>query len=86
VEQDHEEDLKEEEVDEESNEEEDKKEEENEKQYIQVPPKTTNKQVQENHPSKTIIGNKDAGVETTIRIHSAEQQHVTSLTINPLSR
>ena len=38
----------------------------------QVSPKTPSKQVQKNHPSDQIIGNKDAAVETTRKIRSPE--------------
>jgi hypothetical protein len=41
-----------------------------EEQVQKVPPKTTRRQVQKNHPSNQIIGNKDAGVETRRRIRS----------------
>jgi hypothetical protein len=50
-----------------------------EEKVQQVPPKTPRKRVQKNHPSDHIIGNKDAGVETRIRIHSPEQTHLTLL-------
>ena len=47
-------------------------------------PKTPSKQVQKNHPSDQIIGNKDAGVETRRRIRSLEQIHLALLsTIEP---
>jgi hypothetical protein len=52
----------------------------------QVPPNTPSKQVQKNHPSDQIIGNKDAGVETRRIIHSLEQTHLAfSSTIEPKS-
>ena len=55
-----------------------------EEQVQQVPPKTPRKQVQKNHPSYQIIGNKDAGIETRRRIHSPEQTHLAlSSTIKP---
>jgi hypothetical protein len=55
-----------------------------EEKVQQVPPKTPRKQVQKNHPSDQIIGNKDAGVETRRRIHSPEQLHLALLsTIEP---
>jgi hypothetical protein len=55
-----------------------------EDQAQQVSPKTPRKQVQKNHPSDQIIGNKDAGVETRRKIHSPEQKHLTLLsTIEP---
>jgi hypothetical protein len=63
-------------VGEESDEEEEKLEEEKEQHDLQVPPKTPIIQVQKNHPSEQIVGNKDAGVEARIRIHSPEQQHI----------
>jgi hypothetical protein len=51
-----------------------------------VPPKTPSKQVQKNHPSYHIIGNKDAGVETRRRIYSPEKMHLALLsTIEPNS-
>jgi FtsZ-interacting cell division protein YlmF len=57
-----------------------------EEQVQQVPPKTPRKQVQKNHPSDQIIGNKDAGVETRRRICSPEQMHLALLsTIEPNS-
>jgi hypothetical protein len=85
VEQDHEEDLKEEEVDDESYEEEENPEVEKEQHDIQVPPKTPNKRVQKNHPSKHIIGNKDARVETRRRIRSPEQKHLALISTIELS-
>jgi hypothetical protein len=49
-----------------------------------VSPKTPSKQVQKNHPSDQIIGNKDAGVETRRKIRSPEQTHLALLsTIEP---
>jgi hypothetical protein len=69
-------------------EEEDEKEEEEEdeenlteveEKVQQVSPKTPSKQVQKNHPSDQIIGNKDAGVETRRKIHSPEQTHLALL-------
>jgi hypothetical protein len=49
-----------------------------------VSPKTPSRQVQKNHPSDQIIGNKDARVETRRRIHSIEQTHLALLyTIEP---
>jgi hypothetical protein len=41
-----------------------------------LPPKTPRRQVQKNHPSDQIIGNKDVGVETRRRIRSPEQTHL----------
>jgi hypothetical protein len=53
-------------------------------QIQQVSPKTPRKQVQKNHPSDQIIGNKDAGVETRRKIRSPEQTHLALLsTIEP---
>jgi hypothetical protein len=49
---------------------------EEEEQVHKVSPKTPSKQVQKNHPSDQIIGNKDAGVETRRKIHSTEQTHL----------
>ena len=47
-------------------------------------PKTPSKRVQKDHPSDQIIENKDAGVETRIKIHSLEETHLTLLsTIEP---
>ena len=55
-----------------------------EEQVQQVPPKTTRKRLQKNHPSYQIIGNKDARVETRRRIHSPEQTYLPLLsTIEP---
>jgi hypothetical protein len=55
-----------------------------EEKVQQVSPKTLIKQVQKNHPSNQIIGNKDAGVETRIKICSLEQTHLALLsTIEP---
>jgi transposase InsO family protein len=55
-----------------------------EEQVQQVSQKTPSKQVQKNHPSDQIIGNKDAGVETRRRICSPEQTHLALLsTIEP---
>jgi hypothetical protein len=49
-----------------------------------MPSKTPSKQVQKNHPSDHIIGNKGAGVETRRRIRSPEKMHlVLSSTIEP---
>jgi hypothetical protein len=57
-----------------------------EEQVQQLPPKTLRKQVQKNHPSDQIIGNKDAWVETRRRIYSPEQMHLALLsTIEPNS-
>jgi hypothetical protein len=57
---------------------------ETEEQVQQVSPNTPRKRVQKNHPSNHIIGNKDVGVETRIKIHSLEQTHVALLsTIEP---
>jgi hypothetical protein len=53
--------------------------EEEEEKVQQVSPKTPSKQVQKNHPSDQIIGNKDVGVETRRKIHSPEQTHLTLL-------
>jgi hypothetical protein len=51
-----------------------------------VSPKTPRRQVQKNHPSDQIIGNKDVGVETRRRIRSPEQTHLALLsTIEPNS-
>jgi hypothetical protein len=72
------------EEDEKEVEEEDKDEEnstEAEAQVQQVSPKTPRKQVQKNHPSDQIIGNKDAGVETRRKICSLEQTHLALLYI-----
>ena len=55
-----------------------------EEKVQQVSPKTPSKQVQKNHPSDQIIGNKDAGVETRKKIRSPEQTHLALLsTIEP---
>jgi hypothetical protein len=55
-----------------------------EEQVQQVSPKTPSRQVQKNHLSYQIIGNKDAGVETRRRICSPEQTHLAlSSTIEP---
>jgi hypothetical protein len=52
----------------------------------QMPPKIPSKQVQKNHPSDQIIGNKDARVETRRRICSPEQMNLAlSSTIEPKS-
>jgi hypothetical protein len=57
---------------------------ETEEQVQQVSPKTPRKQVQKNHPSNQIIGNKDVGVETRRKIRSPEQTHLALLsTIEP---
>ena len=57
---------------------------ETKEQAQQVSPKTPRKWVQKNHPSDWIIGNKDEGVETTGKIRSPEQTHLTLLsTIEP---
>ena len=57
---------------------------EEEGQVQQVSPKTPSKQVQKNHPSNQIIGNKDARVETRRKIHSPKQTHLALLsTIEP---
>jgi hypothetical protein len=49
-----------------------------------VSPKIPSKQVQKNHSSDQIIGNKDAGVETRRKIRSPEQTHLALLsTIEP---
>jgi hypothetical protein len=71
-------------------EEEDEKEEEEEDEYEensievevqvqQVSPKTPSKQVQKNHPSDQIIGNKDGRVENRRKIHSPEQTRLALL-------
>jgi hypothetical protein len=79
--------FEEEEQKEEEEEDEDEDEEnliEVEEKVQQVSPKTPRKQVQKNHPSDQIIGNKDAGVETRRKIHSPEQTHLALLsTIEP---
>ena len=76
--------LFEEEDEKEEEEEDEEKPIEEEEQVQQVSPKTPNKQVQKNHPSDQIIGNKDAGVETRRRICSPEQTHLAlSSTIEP---
>jgi hypothetical protein len=55
-----------------------------EEKVQKVSPKTPSKQVQKNHPSDQIIGNKDAGVETRRKIHSPEETHLALLsTIEP---
>jgi hypothetical protein len=55
-----------------------------EEQVQQVSPKTPSKQVQKNHLSDQIIGNKDVGVETKKKIHSPEKTHLALLsTIEP---
>ena len=57
---------------------------ETEEKVQQVSPKTHSKQVQKNHHSDQIIGNKDVGVDTRRRIHSPEQMHLALLsTIEP---
>jgi hypothetical protein len=50
-----------------------------EEQVQKVSPKTPSKQVQKNHSSDQIIGNKDAGVETSRKIHSPKQTHLALL-------
>jgi hypothetical protein len=58
---------------------------EEEEKVQQVSPKTPKRQVQENHPSYQIIGNKDVVVETRRRICSPEQMHLTlSSMIEPI--
>jgi transposase InsO family protein len=52
-----------------------------EEQVQKVPPKTTSKRVQKNHPSYQIIRIKDAGVETRRRICSLEQMHLALLSM-----
>jgi hypothetical protein len=55
-----------------------------EEKVQQVSPKTPSKQVQKNHPSDQIIGNKYAGVETRRKNRSPEQTHLALLsTIEP---
>jgi hypothetical protein len=55
-----------------------------EEKVQQISPKTPRKQVQKNHPSDQIIGNKDARVETRRKIRSPEQTHLGLLsTIEP---
>jgi hypothetical protein len=55
-----------------------------EEQVQKVSPRTPSKQVQKNHPSDQIIGNKDAVVVTRIKIHSLERTHLVLLsTIEP---
>jgi hypothetical protein len=55
-----------------------------EEQFYKVSPNTPSKQVQKNHPSDQIIGNKYAGVETRRKIYSLEQTHLELLsTIEP---
>ena len=49
---------------------------ETEDQVQQVTPKMPRRQVQKNHPSNQIIGNKDAGVETRRRICSPKKTHL----------
>jgi hypothetical protein len=57
---------------------------ETKEQVQKVSAKTLRKQVQNNHPSYQIIGNKDEGVETRRKIYSPEQTHLALLsTIEP---
>jgi hypothetical protein len=49
-----------------------------------VPPKTPSKRVHKNHPSDSIIGNRDARVETRKGISSLEKMYLAlSYTIKP---